>query len=128
MKFLLDTHFLYWIPIGDPRMGREAEALLEDSEHQFLFSAVSLLEIALKRSKRGPGFGFDPRAIRRAMLEHGFQEVALTGSHALAVDLLPTIHADPFDRMLLAQAMVEEVTLLTRDQILGQYPGPIRKV
>jgi PIN domain nuclease of toxin-antitoxin system len=62
------------------------------------------------------------------MLENGYEELPVPGQHAVAVDILPSIHKDPFDRILIAQAMVEGITLLTADPVISSYPGPIRKV
>ena len=68
----------------------------------------------------------DPRLLRRGLLENGYEELAITGAHAVAVDLLPPIHRDPFDRILVAQAQIEGLALLTTDEIVARYPGPIR--
>lgn len=67
----------------------------------------------------------DPRLARRALLENGYAELPITGAHAVAVDLLPPIHGDRFDRMLVAQAQIEAMTLLTADEVVGRYPGPV---
>ncbi len=128
MKFLLDTHFVLWIPVDDRHINRQARTLLRSPENQFVFSASSLWEIAIKRSLQRGDFLFDPREIRRQMVENGYEELPVLGQHAVAVDILPPIHKDPFDRILIAQAMVEGITLLTADAVIGQYPGPIRKV
>jgi PIN domain nuclease of toxin-antitoxin system len=80
--------------------------------------------------KRGLGrfdFLFDPREIRRQMLENGYEELPVLGQHAVAVDVLPSIHKDPFDRILIAQALLEGIPLLT-DPVIASYPGPIRTV
>ena len=68
----------------------------------------------------------DPHLPRRGLLENGYEELAITGAHAVAVDLLPPIHRDPFDRILVAQAQIEGLALLTTDEIVARYPGPIR--
>lgn len=128
MKFLLDTHFVIWIPIDDRRISRTARGLLNNPAHEFLFSSASLWELAIKRTQRGADFAYDPRGIRRQMLANGYEELAVDGSHAVSVDGLPPIHKDPFDRLLIAQAMVEGITLLTADSTIAKYPGPIRKV
>lgn len=127
MTFLLDTHFVIWIPIDDRRIGKAARTILTDPANTFLFSAANLWEIAIKRSRRD-GFAYDPRAIRKHMLANGYVELPIEGSHAVAVDSLPQIHNDPFDRLLIAQALVEGITFLTRDTTIAKYPGPIRKV
>ena len=106
----------------------QARSLLEDRQNRLLFSTVSLWEIAIKRGLGKKGFQFDPRVLRRAMLDDGIEELPVFGQHAVAVDSLAPIHKDPFDRILIAQAMVEGITLLTADPLIAQYPGPIRKV
>lgn len=128
MKFLLDTHFVIWIPIDDQRIGPEARALLTDPANEFAFSAANLWEIAIKRAQKHPGFAHDPREIRRCMIANGYEELPVQGLHAVAIDALPAIHKDAFDRLLIAQAMVEGITLLTTDPEIARYPGPIRKV
>jgi PIN domain nuclease of toxin-antitoxin system len=128
MKFLLDTHFVLWLPIDYPSISRAARAILNNPENDFLFTAASLWEISLKRARHRRDFGFDPREIRNQMLANGYEELAIKGQHLVAVDYLPPIHKDPFDRLLIAQAMVEGITLLTADSTIARYPGPIRKV
>ena len=89
-------------------------------------SAASLWEIAIKSGLGRPDFHVDPRLLRRGLLENGYDELAVSGDHATAVDLLPPIHKDPFDRILVAQAQIEGITLLTTDDFVARYPGPIR--
>ncbi len=128
MKFLLDTHFLLWLPIDHRSISPSARALFSHPDHEFLFSAASLWEISLKRARFGSGFGFEPREIRRHLLENGYEELQVNCEHAVSIDMLPPIHKDPFDRLLIAQAMIEGITLLTADVTIARYPGPIRKV
>jgi PIN domain nuclease of toxin-antitoxin system len=128
MKYLLDTHFIIWLPIDHPSISRAARDLLNDPENEFLFTAASLWEISLKRARYRGDFGFDPRVIRSQMLDNDYEELPVKGQHVVAVDSLPPIHKDPFDRLLIAQAMVEGITLLTADAVIARYPGPIRKV
>jgi PIN domain nuclease of toxin-antitoxin system len=128
MKFLLDTHFVIWIPIADRRISRTARAVLMSTANEFVFSAASLWEIAIKRAQKRADFAFDPREIRRQMMANGYDELSVEGSHAVSVDALPPIHKDPFDRLLIAQAIGEGITLLTADPVIARYPGPIRKV
>ena len=107
-------------------MPDEARTLLEDEDATPFFSAASLWEVAIKNGLGRADFSVDPRVLRRGLLENGYVEMAVTGAHAVAVDLLPPIHRDPFDRLLIAQARVEGLTLLTADRIVACYPGPIR--
>jgi PIN domain nuclease of toxin-antitoxin system len=102
--------------------------MIENPQSELVFSTASLWEIAIKRALRKKAFQFDPRILRRTMLDDGYEELPVLGQHAVAVDSLPPIHKDPFDRILIAQAMVEGVTLLTDDAVIAKYPGPIRKV
>lgn len=99
--------------------------MLEDLENQLIFSVVSLWEIAIKRALARPGFRVDPRLLRRRLIENGYRELAVTGEHAVAVDRLPPIHKDPFDGLLIAQAAIEGITLITKDSVVAQYPGLI---
>ncbi len=128
MKLLLDTHLLLWVAGDSKRLSKTARNLIEDPQNELLFSALSIWEIALKRSLRPDEVLADARLVRRALLDNGYSELAVTSEHAVNVDRLPMIHKDPFDRMLISQAMVEGVTLLTSDMKVAKYPGPIRKV
>jgi PIN domain nuclease of toxin-antitoxin system len=128
MKFLLDTHLVLWAFFDQKRLSVQARSVLEDRQSRLVFSTASLWKIAIKRGLGKKGFQFDPRILRRAMLDDGYEELAVLGQHAVAVDSLAPIHKDPFDRMLIAQAMAEGITLLTADPVIARYPGPIWKV
>ena len=128
MKLLLDTHVLLWAAGMPERLRPGARALIEDMENELYFSAASLWEVAIKNGLGRDDFTVDPRLLRRALLEHGHAELAITGTHAVAVDLLPPIHSDPFDRLLVAQAQIEAMTLLTANETVGRYPGPIQVI
>ncbi len=128
MKILLDTHVLLWAAGMPERLKPGARALIEDPENELHFSAASLWEVAIKSGLGRDDFSVDPRLLRRALLEHGHMELAISGAHAVAVDLLPPIHSDPFDRLLVAQAQIEAMTLLTADEVVGRYPGPIKVI
>ena len=128
MKLLLDTHLLLWAAGQSHRLPAAARELVCDPENDLLFSVASLWEIAIKRGLGRADFQVDPRVLRRGLLDNGYGELAIAGEHAMAVEGLPPIHKDPFDRMLVAQAQVEGVTLLTMDATLVMYPGPIRRV
>jgi PIN domain nuclease of toxin-antitoxin system len=128
VKLLLDTHLLLWAA-GDPgRMSPAALALIEDAGNELFFSAASLWEISIKHGLGRVDFQADPRVLRRALLDNGYSELPIISEHAVAIEGLPPIHKDPFDRMLVAQATVEGITLLTADALLAQYPGPVRRV
>ena len=126
MNLLLDTHVLLWAAGAARQLPDEVRLLLEDRGNKLFFSAASIWEITIKNGLGREGFSVDPRLLRRGLLENGYVELPVTSSHALAVDLLPPIHKDPFDRILVAQARVEGITLLRADEVVARYPGPIR--
>ena len=128
MRLLLDTHVLLWAAGEPERLRPSARFLIEDPENEPHFSAASLWEVAIKSGLGRDDFRVDPRVLRRALLEHGYTELPITGAHAVAVDLLPPIHRDPFDRLLVAQAQIEAMTLLTADTTVAEYPGPIQLI
>ncbi len=126
MKLLLDTHLLLWAANEPERLPKPAREEMADPENELVFSVASLWEIAIKTRARRHDVQADARVLRRALLDNGYTELAVTGEHALAVGTLPLVHKDLFDRILIAQATVEGITLLTTDVLLSQYPGPIR--
>jgi PIN domain nuclease of toxin-antitoxin system len=91
-------------------------------------SAISIWKIAIKQALRKPGFNIRTNVIRRGLLQNLYQEIPLTSLHAVAVESSPPLHHDPFDRILIAQAITEGITLLTADTRVSQYPGPILKI
>lgn len=128
MKILLDTHILLWAA-GEPgRLPAAALVVLGNPETELIFSPASLWEVAIKRGLDRADFQVDPRLLRRGLLDNGYVELPVTGEHAVAVVNLPPIHKDPFDRMLIAQATIAGIELLTVDEMVGRYPGPIRRV
>jgi len=127
VKLLLDTHLLLWAASAPERLPAAALTLLDDAANILLFSAASLWEIAIKRSLGRADFQVDPRVLRRGLLDNGYEELSISSEHAVFIDSLPDLHKDPFDRILVAQATVEGITLLTADAVIAQYPGPIRK-
>lgn len=128
MKLLLDTHLLIWAADSIERLPIDARALMSDPNNKLLFSVASLWEIAIKRGLNRPDFQIDARLLRRGLIDNGYFELSITSEHAVTIDALPPIHKDPFDRLLIAQATVEGITLLTNDAIIAQYPGPVRLV
>jgi PIN domain nuclease of toxin-antitoxin system len=128
MRFLLDTHLVLWTFFETKRLPQQARELLESPKNDFIFSTVNLWEIGIKRRLGKREFQVDPRVLRRSMLDDGYTELPVFGQHAVEVDILPLIHKDPFDRLLIAQALVEGITLLTADPVIAKYPGPILKV
>jgi len=128
VKLLLDTHVLIWAAGFPERISPEGRNLIADTANALLFSAASLWEIAIKSTLRREDFTVDGRLLRRGLLDNGYGELPILSEHAVAIEGLPAIHKDPFDRLLIAQSMVEGITLLTADEVVGRYPGPIRKI
>lgn len=128
MKLLLDTQLLLWAAGESARLPSVARRAIENSRTELIFSAASLWEITIKRSLRRDDFRVEPRLLRRGLLDNGYVELPVTSQHAVSLDALPPFHKDPFDRILIAQAMTEGITLMTSDRQIAQYPGPIRKV
>ena len=128
MKLLLDTQILLWAAGQPHRLSLAALEFLNDAHNELLFSAASLWEIAIKNMLGREDFRVEPRRLRRGLLDNGYAELPITGQHAVSIDGLPPLHKDPFDRLLLAQALCEGITLLTSDAQLARYPGPVRWV
>jgi PIN domain nuclease of toxin-antitoxin system len=128
VKLLLDTQILLWAAGQPERLSTAARRLLNNPRNELLFSAASLWEIAIKKTLGRDDFHVEPRLLRRGLLDNGYTELPVTSQHAVSIDGLPPLHKDPFDRLLLAQALSEGITLVTGDAQLARYPGPVRKV
>jgi PIN domain nuclease of toxin-antitoxin system len=127
VKLLLDTHILLWAA-GDPsKLSRKTRSLLSAADSELLFSVASLWEIAIKRQLGRADFKVEPRLLRRGLLDNGYEELVIASTHVVAIDVLPDIHRDPFDRLLIAQARVEGITLLTSDDMVLRYGEPTLK-
>ncbi|MBL8551929.1 MAG: type II toxin-antitoxin system VapC family toxin [Hyphomonadaceae bacterium] len=125
---LVDTHLLLWSALRSPRLSARARTIIDDPDIEVFFSVASIWEATIKRMLGRKDFADDPRALRQGLLANNWRELDVTGVHALAVADLPPLHKDPFDRILLAQAKVEGMTLLTSDKLVAKYPGKVRKV
>ena len=134
MKYLLDTHILIWAgdwyetEIENSPLSSDAIKILKDLDNQLFFSPVSVWEVAIKNAQGRPGFRIDANFFRRELVANEYAEILVDSRHAAAVGELPNLHKDPFDRLLIAQANVEAITLLTADTTVARYPGPIRLV
>lgn len=117
MRLLLDTHVALWVRTDAPELPPAFREVLSNSGNQSLISTISLAEIAVKRAIGKLAVEGDFRA---GLHNIGFDELAFTGEHAATLDGLPLLHRDPFDRMLVAQALTEDLVFLTVDpQCLG---------
>ncbi len=128
MRVLLDTHLLLWAAAGSARLSAAARGMIEDEANELLFSVASIWEVAIKAGLGREDFRVDPRALRAGLLAAGYVELAISGAHVVAVDGLPALHRDPFDRLLVAQAIVEDVVLVSGDPVVGRYSGVVRVV
>jgi PIN domain nuclease of toxin-antitoxin system len=128
VTLLLDTQILLWAVNEPDRLPRVARTLLTNPDNDLLFSPASLWEIAIKNTLGRDDFRVEPRVLRRGLLDNGYAELPITSEHAVNIGSLPRLHKDPFDRILLAQAITEGVTLLTTDVQVARYGGPVRKV
>lgn len=126
MKLLLDTHLLLWAAGQPERLPAAVVTLVDAPDNELFFSAASLWEVVIKRALGRDDFKADPRLLRRGLLDNGYSELPIGSEHAIAVEGLPPIHKDPFDRILVAQALVEGITLLTGDSRIARYSGPIK--
>ncbi|MFD3263544.1 type II toxin-antitoxin system VapC family toxin [Phenylobacterium ferrooxidans] len=124
----MDTHLLLWAAGGSDQMPAEAVRLLNDPANELFFSPASLWEVVIKNGLGRADFKVDPHLLRRGLMDNGYSELSITSVHTVAIEGLPPIHKDPFDRILVAQATTEGMVLVTSDAIVAQYPGPIQRV
>lgn len=128
MNLLLDTHLLLWAASEPGRLSARARTLLLDPANQLLFSSASLWEVSIKNGLERSDFNVDPRRLWRMLLVNGYRELPVASEHAVALSDLPPLHKDPFDRILVAQARVEGLILLTADKAVARYGAGVRKV
>jgi len=121
VRLLLDTHVLLWALAEPDRLGAQVRATIEDPDNEVMFSAASIWEVAIKTGLGRADFAFDPHEVARAAVEAGFAELPVRADAAARVAALPPHHRDPFDRLLVAQAMAGPLRLLTADPLLPPY-------
>ncbi|MET3715648.1 PIN domain nuclease of toxin-antitoxin system [Pseudomonas sp. PvP001] len=109
-------------------LSSKARSLIANLDHEVYFSAASLWEVAIKNGLSRSGIVIDTVGLRRQLLLNGYHELPITAAHGMAVEKLPPIHRDPFDRLLFAQATLESMQLLTADALLSQYGAPALQV
>lgn len=120
MKLLLDTHVLIWAAVGDRRLSRRAAAILADPSNSISVSVVSHWEIAVKQRHRADFVLEEPLAT--ILDRYGLAELDLTFNVPAQIHELPSLHGDPFDRLLIAQALHHQVPLITNDRMIRRYP------
>lgn len=119
MKLLLDTHTMIWAFSAPRLLSAQARDAISTEENEVFVSVISPWEVAIKRSKRELRA---PDDLGDAVEAHGFQFLPVLLRHTKAIDSLPNHHGDPFDRMLVAQAIIDGLTLVTSDRALRSYP------
>ena len=125
---LLDTHLVLWAAFEPAKLSAKASKLLRSRDAPLAFSLATLWEVAIKTSLGRPGFSVDPLKLHHALLAEGFIELPIQALHIARVASLPWVHRDPFDRLLVAQSIVERWTLLTADATLKRYGRFVRVV
>lgn len=128
LRLLLDTHIALWAIADSRRLSKDARDLIRSPEATIWVSTATVWEIAIKHAM---GKGDMPESSTVALgyfRDSGYRLLSIEPEHAAAVEALPAIHRDPFDRLLIAQAAHEGMILLTSDAVMAKYPGPVRKV
>lgn len=128
MTYLLDTHLLLWVTVAQDRLSSQARTLLSDLAVTPMFSTASIWEVVIKKALGRKDFSVEPSRLRDDLMENGYDELEIRSEHVLEVAALPLIHKDPFDRMLIAQARVEGIILLTGDADVVRYGDPVKLV
>lgn len=128
MRLLLDTHLLLWAAMRQERLSAKARVWMEDEQNELVFSAASIWEVAIKHRLGRDEMPVAPGILRRGLLDNGYRELPVMSEHAIATGNLPLLHRDPFDRILLAQAISEGILLLTTDSAMADYGGPVVRV
>ena len=123
MKLLLDTHIILWAAAGS--LPENALEYILDESNELFFSSASIWEASIKSNLRRDDFDVDPQLLYHNLIANGYQELVITAKHTLTINTLPNIHKDPFDRLLIGQAITEGLHLITADKIISEYAAPI---
>ncbi len=127
MKLLLDTHVLLWVLGAPRRLPKAVRDDLADPDNDVFFSAINIWEIAIKSGQGRARFANDAALIAQEARDAGFVELPVSARHAVAVQDMPALHGDPFDRLLIAQALCEPAFLVTADVQIARYAVPLRQ-
>lgn len=128
MRLLLDTHVLLWALGAPQRLGNALSTVIKSPDNDVMFSAVSIWEIAIKSTLKRDDFRISPDEILAAAIESGFTELPVRSTAAVQVARLPAHHRDPFDRLLIAQAITEPAMLYTADPQLEAYSELVHRI
>jgi PIN domain nuclease of toxin-antitoxin system len=126
MKYLLDTHAFLWFVTDDRRISPKARKIIKDKSNEIYFSAVSAWEMSIKiRLGRLTIEGDLEPFIVKQLAENSFTALSITIFHSIYTSKLPEIHKDPFDRMIIAQSITENMALLSKDKNIKKYKVPL---
>lgn len=128
MNLLLDTHVALWAIVDSPKLTEKARELIQSPKTAVWISAASVWEIAIKHTLARGDMPVASRDAVRYFRESGYRFLAVEAEHAVAVEDLPAHHNDPFDRILVAQALIEPMRLMTHDALVARYSDTIIKV
>lgn len=125
MRILLDTHIILWAVTDSPKLPDAAREMIQDERNQIYFSAASIWEVAIKYSMSPDQLPVSSGDLLKYVEQSGYMELPVSAEHASGVAVLPPVHKDPFDRILVAQAIAEPMRFLTHDRLLEQYGSPV---
>jgi PIN domain nuclease of toxin-antitoxin system len=128
VNLLLDTHLVLWAAFAPERLSPLARSQILSPEATLWFSVASLWEVAIKRALNRATFQVEVGPLRAGLLSNGYSELNVEGRHVMSLATLPRLHGDPFDRILVAQAMAEAMPLLTVDRMVAAYGGSVQLV
>jgi len=128
VRILLDTHIALWAVTDSPRLPDAARAMITDPQNEVWVSAASIWEIAIKHALDRGGMPISGSEAVHWFTLSGYRDLSITSTHAAAVDALPAIHRDPFDRILIAQAQTEPLRLVTHDEVIARYSDVVMVV
>ncbi len=128
MNLLLDTHVALWAITDSPKLPKKAREMIESPHTSVWISAASVWEIAIKHALGRGDMPVSGQDAARYFRESGYRFLPLDAEHAVAVEELPAHHHDPFDRILVAQALVEPMRLMTHDPVVARYSDTILKI
>jgi PIN domain nuclease of toxin-antitoxin system len=128
VRLLLDTHIALWAIVGSPRLSAKARDLISDPANEIVISTATLWEIGIKHALARGAPGDMPISAQRALgyfRQAGYELLEISPAHVVAIETLPMLHADPFDRILVAQALATPLRLLTHEPMVARYSDTI---
>jgi PIN domain nuclease of toxin-antitoxin system len=121
VRILLDTHIILWAVTDSPKLPESARKMILDERNRIYFSSASIWEVAIKHAMAPEQMPVSSQDLLQYAGQSGYEELPVSAEHAVTVETLPPVHKDPFDRILVAQAVAEPMRLLTHDRLLSKY-------